>query len=155
MEITVEGAERPRLWSIWMRMIECAEFSFARFPVVKIFTWSMYGTLRSTIKPAAISLLFLSLSLSLSHKHTHTNTHTHTHILSLSRSPIPDIFEPFLVQFRLNLGLNNLKFVHKSISAVYVSIRSNRRDRIDVNESNRLQKWICGQILSCLDLNWV
>ena len=76
MEITVEGAERPRLWSIWMRMIECAEFSFARFPVVKIFTWSAYGTLRSTIKPADISLLFLSLSLSL------TNTHTHTHSLS-------------------------------------------------------------------------
>ena len=29
------------------------------------------------------------------------------------------VFWPFLVWFRLNLGLNNLKFVHKSISAVH------------------------------------
>ena len=34
-----------------------------------------------------------------------------------------------MVRFRLNLGLNNLKFVHKSISAVE-SIRSDRFDPI-------------------------
>ena len=46
------------------------------------------------------------------------------------------------------------------------SMRSNWRDRINVIESmrsnqidsiesNQLQKWLPGQILSCLDLNWV
>jgi hypothetical protein len=33
------------------------------------------------------------------------------------------------------------------------SIGSNRLDQIDRIDSIRLQKWICGQILSCLDLN--
>ena len=42
---------------------------------------------------------------------------------------------PFLVQFRLNLGLNNLKFVHKSISAVE-SIGLNRSDRIKSKMTN-------------------
>jgi len=48
---------------------------------------------------------------------------------------------PLLVRFGLNLGLNNLKFGQKAISD-----RINRVDRID-------QKWLSGQILSCLDLN--
>jgi hypothetical protein len=49
---------------------------------------------------------------------------------------------PFLVRFRLNLGLNNLKFVHKSISAVksnrFDSIRLIRFDRVNSMESIRL-----------------
>ncbi len=49
---------------------------------------------------------------------------------------------PFLVRFELNLGLNNLKFGQKAIS-----VRSDQPDRSD-------QKWLSGQILSCLDLNW-
>ena len=105
-------------------------------------------------------------------KHTQNRTRT------LKRRDKPlFVFWPFLVQFRLILGLNNFKFVHKSIFAVYTSIWSNQLDWINligstwldqldwINligstqlnqiESNRLQKWICRQILSCLDLNWV
>ena len=51
---------------------------------------------------------------------------------------------PFMVRFRLNLGLNNLKFVHKSISAVESnrfdpigSIRSIRCNPIDAIRSIR------------------
>jgi len=34
-----------------------------------------------------------------------------------SRDNQPFVFWPFLIRIRLNLGLNNLKFVQKSISA--------------------------------------
>jgi hypothetical protein len=47
---------------------------------------------------------------------------------------------PFMVRFRLNLGLNNLKFVHKSISAVE-SIRSIRFDPIDSIRSIRSDRF--------------
>ena len=46
---------------------------------------------------------------------------------------------PFLVRFRLNLGLNSVRFVHESISAVHLIrfevIKSNRSNRIALNPS--------------------
>ena len=74
-----------------------------------------------------------------------------------------------MVRFRLNLGLHNLKFVHKSISAFKLNrfnpidsvrlIQSNWFDPIDLIEAMwKLQKWICGQIcgqkLSKSDQKW-
>ena len=86
---------------------------------------------------------------------------------------------PFLVRFGLNLGLNNLKFDQEAIFEVnsIESIRSGRsaigsiRDQVDrvdprsgrsgrsaigsIRSSRFDWKWLPGQILSCLDLNWV
>jgi hypothetical protein len=54
---------------------------------------------------------------------------------------------PFLVRFGLNLGLNNLKIDQEAIF--------NRINSIGSTQLDRLQKWLCGRILSCLDLNLV
>ena len=55
-----------------------------------------------------------------------------------------------LYTHRFFISVLNVMHATSVIYATSVMIGSNRSDRID---SIRLQKWICGQILSCLDLN--
>ena len=79
-------------------------------------------------------------------KHTQNRTRT------LKRRDKPlFVFWPFLVQFRLILGLNNFKFVHKSIFAVYTSIRSNQLDWINLIGSTWSDQlnWINSNQIDC------